>query len=235
MSNDVAARKDLGGCIGEVSARIPGEGNVCPSWLEDLVGVRASGRLMRAGLGSRQALRCLVRRPLPELAAEAGLGAAGARRLRAAAALGRSLARADSPGALRTPADVASHVAHLLAPQVEGQEQEQFHTVLLDARHRPIGCSQVSIGTLTASIVHPREVFRAAVRCAAAAVVVAHNHPSGDPEPSAEDLVLTKRLISSGELLGIPLLDHVVLGDGCWVSLRSRMPFNGAEPRPTDP
>lgn len=232
MSNDVAGGNGRGGFAGGVSALVPAEGTVCPSWLEDLVGVRASGRLMRAGFGSPQALRCLVRRPLPELAAAAGLGGPGARRLRAAAALGRSLARVDAPRALRTPGDVASHVAQLLAPQLEGQEQEQFHTVLLDARHRPIGCSRVSIGTLTASIVHPREVFRAAVRCAAAAVVVAHNHPSGDPEPSAEDLVLTKRLISCGELLGIPLLDHVVLGDGRWVSLRSRMPFGGGDSEP---
>jgi DNA repair protein RadC len=81
------------------------------------------------------------------------------------------------------------------------------------------------VGTLTTSLVHPREVFRSAVREAAAALIAVHNHPSGDPEPSAEDLEVTRRLIEAGRLLGIPLLDHVVVGDGAWVSLRERMPF----------
>ena len=72
-------------------------------------------------------------------------------------------------------------------------------------------------------LVHPREVFRPAVRSGAAAVVVAHNHPSGDPEPSAEDLEVTRRLAETGRLLGIPLLDHVVVGEGAWVSLRERV------------
>ena len=81
------------------------------------------------------------------------------------------------------------------------------------------------MGTLTTSLVHPREVFRAAVREGAAALVVAHNHPSGDPEPSGEDFDVTKRLLSAANLMGIPLLDHVVLGEHSWVSLRTRMPF----------
>lgn len=203
----------------------PERGKECTRWLDDLVGVRASNRLCREGLASPEALRSLLRRSAPELASVAGLGVRGARRLRAAAGLGRALDRARPPRALRTPDDVASHVAQLLSPRLEGLEQEEFHTVLLDARHRPIRACPVSVGSLTASLVHPREVFRAAVRCSAAAVVVAHNHPSGDPEPSAEDLALTKRLISCGALLGIPLLDHVVLGEGNWVSLRSRLEF----------
>ena len=187
-----------------------------------LVGARAAARLVRAGLASADDLRALLRRSEEELACYAQLGLRSARRLRSAAALGRSLQRSRPGQALRRPGQVAELLHGLLASRLEGLEQEEFHAVLLDARHRPIAARQVSVGTLTASLVHPREVFRAAVRSNAAALVVAHNHPSGDPEPSLEDLELTRRLVSSGELLGIPLLDHVIVGDGVWVSLRER-------------
>jgi DNA repair protein RadC len=86
--------------------------------------------------------------------------------------------------------------------------------VLLNAKHRAIGINTVSIGTLTASLVHAREVFRPAVTLPTAAVILAHNHPSGDSSPSTEDIELTRRLRQAGELLGIPVLDHVILGDG---------------------
>src|SRR5262249_32765455 len=86
--------------------------------------------------------------------------------------------------------------------------------VLLNAKHRPIGLNTVSVGSLTASIVHGREVFKPAIAGNAAAVILAHNHPSGDPSPSTEDVELTKRLRDAGELLGIRVLDHVIVGDG---------------------
>ncbi|MFT7677506.1 MAG: DNA repair protein RadC [Planctomycetota bacterium] len=187
-----------------------------------LVGSRAGRRLVRAGLDSVQELRALVRRSPEELACHAELGLRAAERLCSAAALGRALQRSQPGPALRRPGQVAELLHGLLAARLEGLEQEEFHAVLLDARHRPISVRQVSVGTLTASLVHPREVYRAAVRLNAAALVVAHNHPSGDPEPSLEDLELTRRLVSSGELLGIPLLDHVIVGEGVWVSLRER-------------
>ena len=96
--------------------------------------------------------------------------------------------------------------------------------LVLDGKHRLRGIQEVSRGTLTTSLVHPREVFFAAVSMKAAAVIVAHNHPSGDPEPSIEDLEVTRRLVEAGRILGIPLLDHVVLGDDeRFVSLRDRM------------
>ncbi len=85
--------------------------------------------------------------------------------------------------------------------------------ILLDGRNRVIGESQISQGTLTASLVHPREVFRPAIRSAAAALVLVHNHPSGDPEPSAEDLNVTHRLVEAGEIVGIRIVDHVVVAD----------------------
>ena len=100
---------------------------------------------------------------------------------------------------------------------------EVFQVVLLDARHDAIGVEEVSRGTLQWAVVHPREVFQPAVLARAAAVVVVHNHPSGDPEPSADDVAVTKRLVAAGELLGIPLLDHVIVArGGRFVSLREQ-------------
>jgi DNA repair protein RadC len=106
---------------------------------------------------------------------------------------------------------------------LENEDREHFTVVLLDARNRVVGVNTVSIGTLTASLVHPREVFKPAILANAAAIIVAHNHPSGDPEPSNEDVAITQRLGEAGALLGIRLLDHLVLGaDGAFVSLADR-------------
>lgn len=117
---------------------------------------------------------------------------------------------------LRTSADAAE----LLRPLFAGLDREQFAVVLLDAKHRPIGMNVVSVGSLTASIVHPREVFRPAVALPAAALILAHNHPSGDPSPSPEDVEITRRLRQAGEVLGISVLDHVILGDEAHFSFR---------------
>ena len=106
-----------------------------------------------------------------------------------------------------------------VGPQLDAFEGE--FAARIGTRH----AVAVSSGTLTTSLVHPREVFRAAVREAAACVIVAHNHPSGDPEPSPEDLEVTRRLRAAGELLGIPLQDHVILGERSFVSLRERQNF----------
>jgi len=111
---------------------------------------------------------------------------------------------------LRTSTDVAN----LLRPVFARADREKFMVVLLDAKHRPIGINVVSVGSLTASIVAAREVFKAAIAGNSAAIILAHNHPSGDPTPSSEDFELTKRLREAGELLGIRVLDHVILGDG---------------------
>ncbi len=166
----------------------------------------------------------LARHSVRRLQLEFGLSRVAALRLSAAFALGRrveSASRAPRPS-LRAP----SLVHELLAPEVRGLERETFHALLLDGKHRLQGVSRVSEGTLTCSLVHPREVFSPALRERAAALIVAHNHPSGDPEPSAEDVSVTRRLIEVGRLVGIPLVDHVVLGEGRFVSLRERMPFD---------
>jgi DNA repair protein RadC len=111
---------------------------------------------------------------------------------------------------IRRPGDAA----RALAPHLEHEAVEVFAALPLNSRHEVIGYVEVSRGTLNRSLVHPREVLGPAVRLGAAAVIVAHNHPSGDPAPSAEDREVTTRLRSAGEVLGIPLIDHVVIGEG---------------------
>jgi len=100
----------------------------------------------------------------------------------------------------------------------EVADREEFLAVSLDGKNRSLGFNVVSVGSLTASLVHPREVYKAAILANAAALLVVHNHPSGDPTPSTEDMAITARLKHAGEILGINLLDHVVIGDGRYVS-----------------
>jgi len=102
------------------------------------------------------------------------------------------------------------------------EAREHLYALVLDARNQVRHRRVVSTGTLTESLVHPREVYKEAIRFSAAALVLVHNHPSGDPTPSPEDIATTKRLTEAGKILGIELLDHVVIGDGRWVSLKER-------------
>lgn len=118
----------------------------------------------------------------------------------------------------REATDLAD-AARLLIP---ADEREHFIAFLLDGRNRIKGYAEISIGTLNAAIVHPRDVFRPAIVFAAAAVVIVHNHPSGDPQPSAEDFAVTTRLREVGQLVGIPILDHVVVGEGRYFSFLER-------------
>lgn len=187
-------------------------------WLDVLTTARDAGRV-RERLGEID-LAHLSRLDASQLIRELGLGPASARRLRAAFALGAAVERARRPEriALRSP----RAVFELLRGAARGLEQEVFWSLLLDGKQGLRRVVTVSVGTLTASLVHPREVFRLAVREAAGALIVAHNHPSGDPEPSREDLAVTERLRSAGEILGIPVQDHVILGDSSFVSLRER-------------
>ena len=126
--------------------------------------------------------------------------------------------RGKHPKAIRGPEDVLA----VVGKKLKTEQREHFLVLLLNARHEVLGKETVSIGSLNASIVHPREVFRPAVIQAAAAIVLVHNHPSGDPEPGEEDLGITKRLVQVGDLLGISVLDHVVVAGRGHVSFRSR-------------
>lgn len=110
-----------------------------------------------------------------------------------------------------TQSDVAASVIRAV---IGATDREQFVVLCLDAKNRVIGANVVSVGSLSLSIVHPREAFKAAILQNAASVVLGHNHPSGDPAPSPEDMALTSRLVQAGEILGIIVLDHVILGDG---------------------
>ena len=114
----------------------------------------------------------------------------------------------------------AQDVANLLGPTARGLDREHFWCISLDARHAVIALELVSIGTLTAALVHPREVYKGALLANAASVIVAHNHPSNDRSPSPEDRETTRRLKEAGAILGVPLLDHVVLGGAGYYSFR---------------
>lgn len=167
-------------------------------------------------LGRLDGLRGMANRSREELCAVPGIGPAKAAQILAALELGkRALATPLTSGLqVRGSQEIFRHYYPLL----RDIRHELFKAVLLDAKHRLIRDMTVSEGSLTVSIVHPREVFNLAVRESAAAVIFVHNHPSGDPYPSEEDHALTRRLIDAGEILGIRVLDHIVIGDGRYVS-----------------
>jgi DNA repair protein RadC len=170
----------------------------------------SAGELTRLGALPPEAFRPAVPRGAARLAAV----------VRAALELGRRAAAEPlGPGRpVRDAADVYAHFRGRL-PQLD---HEVFYALLLDGRNRVRTEAPISVGTLTAALVHPRDVFGPALRAGAAAVVLVHNHPSGDPTPSGEDLALTERLEHVGELVGIRVLDHVVVAQGGYVSLAER-------------
>jgi len=171
------------------------------------------GRMLLARFGG---LRALVDAPSPKLTSILGIGPARAAMLAALGELARRYAaeRLDRGRALRTSAEVFRHCGVRLS----ALRKEEFRVILLDGKNRPMREVRISEGSLTASLVHPREVFLPAIEAAAAAIILVHNHPSGDPTPSAEDLEITKRLRQAGELLGIHVLDHIVVGRQAYVS-----------------
>jgi DNA repair protein RadC len=126
--------------------------------------------------------------------------------------------RGKTPPVIRGPDDVVK----LVGRNLRRESREYFLVLLLNARHEVLAWETISVGSLNASIVHPREVFKPAVLASAASLVLVHNHPSGDPEPSEEDVSITKRLVEVGELLGIGVLDHVIVAKRGVVSFRSR-------------
>jgi DNA repair protein RadC len=182
----------------------------------------AAELLERAG-----GLRALAAAHPAELSRVRGIGAAKAARLLAAVEIGRRVG--GSPWQRGEPFLGARQVFEHFAPRLRDERRELFIAAYLDVRRRLIGEEVISCGSLVASIVHPREVFRPAVRLAAASVIAVHNHPSGDPTPSAEDWAVTERLRRSGETLGIELLDHVVIGDGSFASLREECGAPGSK------
>jgi len=174
----------------------------------------------RALLVRTRSIRGLARVSPAELTRMEGIGPAKAVELLAALELGRR-AQAGSDEqrpVLRSPEDAARR----LIPFLRDREKESFVVLVLDAQNALRTLAEVSSGTLNASLVHPREVFRVAIENGAAAVLVAHNHPSGNPEPSTEDLEITRQLAESGKILGIPLHDHLIIAGNRFVSFAER-------------
>jgi len=162
----------------------------------------------------------IARASFAELEAEKGLGRAKAAQIKAALEIGRRvLAAAPAERyTVRSPTDVA----HLLLAEMSHLEQEHFRVLYLDTRNHVLGIETVYVGSLNASYIRVADVFREAVKRSSAGVIVAHNHPSGDPTPSPEDVGVTQQLVSAGRLLGIEVLDHLVIGQQRFVSLRER-------------
>ncbi len=185
-------------------------------------GVGGESALAMAGrlLSTYDGLPGLARASFSELRAERGLGDAKTAQLKAALELGRRLLLATPEERLiiHSPSDVAQ----LLMAEMAHLDQEEFRVLYLDTRNRLLGSDMVYVGSLNASHIRVAEIFRDAIKRNCAAVVVAHNHPSGDPSPSHEDVEVTRQLIAAGNLLSIELLDHLIIGQQRFVSLRER-------------
>lgn len=160
---------------------------------------------------------CLAAMSAEELAKSGKFGRARAAQLKAAVELGMRLASRDL--AERPLIANANDAAEILRPAMRHLQCEEFRAILLDSKHRALDVATISTGTLTSSLVHPREVFREAMFRNSAALIVAHNHPSGDPAPSKEDISITQRLVEAGKLLGIEVIDHIIIGGNAFVSL----------------
>jgi DNA repair protein RadC len=174
-----------------------------------------ANRLLLASRG----VHGLTRLAWDELAKTPGIGDAIASRIQAGIELGRrTLLRAP---VLRRQIMSAQDAAEVLLPDHGAHPIEHFGVLLLDSRLRVIRAQEISVGTLDAAVAHPREVFRPAIAAGAAVVVLFHNHPSGDPTPTREDVELTRRLVAAGEVVGITVQDHLVLADARFASIRS--------------
>jgi DNA repair protein RadC len=172
------------------------------------------------GSGTRRTggLHGLARASTDDCAAVSGVGPARAAQLVAALELGRRSLRRPPPRRpqFRGPRDVAQY----LLPVFGARAVEQAGIVLLDTKHRVLRTTIVATGSLNTAAIEPRDVFREAMRGGAAAIVLFHNHPSGDPSPSPDDVELTQRIAAAGVLMGIEVVDHIILGDACYCSLK---------------
>jgi DNA repair protein RadC len=174
--------------------------------------------LQQLGQHQRNPLTVLRDIHVSELMMIPGIGPAKATAIVAAIELGKRAFSSlpDAPTVIENPEAAAA----LLANQLMWQTQERFAVLLLDVKHRLLGTQIISIGTATETIAHPRDIFREVIRQGATRVIVAHNHPSGQTDPSPEDITLTRQLLSGAQLLSIPLLDHLILGNGSFSSMR---------------
>jgi DNA repair protein RadC len=178
--------------------------------------VQVGQRLLSAFGG----LSGLHRAPFEELKSQHGIGDAKAAQIKAAIELGRRLAleAPEERPTINSPADAAALVAY----EMSALEQEHLRVFLLDTRNHVLDIVEVYKGSVNSSQVHVGELFKPAVRRNATAIIVAHNHPSGDPTPSPDDVAVTRAIVQAGKLLSVDVLDHIVIGQGRWVSLKER-------------
>lgn len=186
------------------------------------------GKLSAVGLGQyilqhvgkhhRDPLLALRDISIPELTAISGVGTAKAATILAAIELGKRVFQSRPPE--NTIVDDPAIAAAALSHELMWQPQERFAVLMLDVKHRLLGTRVITIGTATETLAHPRDIFREVLKHGATRLIVAHNHPSGNVEPSNEDLTLTRQLLAGAHFLGMPLLDHLILGNGDFLSLR---------------
>jgi len=169
-------------------------------------------------LGRFRSVGGLAQATLEELVTLPGVGETKAARVLAALELARRLLEPPPQRRIiRSAADAAA-----LCASMHTLDREHFRAILLNTRHEVLGVADVSIGGLASAPVHPREVFKEAIRHSAAGVIVVHNHPSGHPEPSRDDILITEQLRAAGRLMGIEVLDHIIIGERAFVSLREQ-------------
>ena len=174
-------------------------------------------------LGRLDGLKGIAAASVEDLSRIKGLGTAKSAQIKAMVELGKRLAASvgGSRPIIRSPQDAVD----LLMPELRDEPQEHFKGIFLNNKNEVLKIRTITIGNLNASIITPRELFREAISMNGASVIVAHNHPSGDPTPSKEDIDVSKRLDQAGKMIGIEVLDHVIIGDGRWVSLKERHLF----------
>ncbi|OEF98345.1 RadC family protein [Desulfuribacillus alkaliarsenatis] len=177
-------------------------------------------RLSEQVLTHFEGLHGIVNSTIEEITAIKGIGTAKAVQIMAAIELGRRIARQKRSAIfiIKGPEDVADY----MMDELRHLKQEVFVCIYLNTKNQVIGHERITMGSLNSSIVHPREIFKGALKRSSASLICVHNHPSGDPNPSREDIVVTKRLVEAGEILGIDVLDHIIIGDNTYYSLKEK-------------
>ncbi|AEE91685.1 putative DNA repair protein [Tepidanaerobacter acetatoxydans Re1] len=176
-------------------------------------------RILKGDIG-KSGLAYVVDSSVEELSKIKGIGTAKAVQIKAAVELGRRIASYNQRKQviIKSPLDVKD----LLMEEMRFLEKEYFKTILLNVKNHVISIEDISIGSLNSSIVHPREVFKPAIRRSSASILLVHNHPSGDTTPSREDIEVTERLVEAGKILGINVLDHIIIGSDSIISLKEK-------------
>lgn len=165
----------------------------------------------------KQGIRYLYNATVEEISSIKGIGVAKATQIKAAIELGRRLSMESLiKFSIKSPLDVVDY----LMEEMRYSMEENFNVVLLDTKNKVISVENITKGIVNASLVHPREVFKVAIRKNSTSMILAHNHPSGDPTPSKEDKSITKRLVETGRIVGIQVLDHIIIGDGNYLSFK---------------